>query len=278
MKIAYFPNQAALNSKPVLSAFIQGCHSLGIETVENSMDADAAVIWSVLWQGRMRNNQTVYNNYRKQGKPVFVIDVGTLKRGVLWKISLNNINRLAWWGNEKNLNLDRPATLSLDLQDFRQIRPKSILIATQHERSLQWLGQPPVNVWVEEKIKEVRSYIDFPIVVRPHPRFQFSIKNSKDVKYEKPIQLPNTYDDFDIDYNFHCVINFCSSPSIQAAMAGTPVICDQASLAYPVSIPMSSIANPHLPDRTDWFIKLCHTEWTVDEIAAGVPIRRLLDK
>jgi hypothetical protein len=66
MKISYFPNQAALNSKPVLSAFIQGCRSLGIETVENSMDADAAVIWSVLFQGRMLPNQRVYEHYRKQ--------------------------------------------------------------------------------------------------------------------------------------------------------------------------------------------------------------------
>jgi hypothetical protein len=278
MKISYFPNQAALNSKPVLNAFIQGCRSLGIETVENSMEADAVVIWSVLFQGRMLPNQRIYEHYRKQGKDVFVIDVGTLKRGVLWKISLNNINRLAHWGNEKNLNLDRPATLSLNLQQTGNLRRETILIAGQHERSLQWAGQPPLNKWFEDIIEEVRKYSQRPIIVRPHPRHQVQINLSKGVQIDKPRMLPNTYDDFNIDYNHHCVINFCSSPGIQSVIAGTPVICDTASLAYPVSIPMSRIENPVMPDRTDWFIKLCHTEWLVDEIAQGIPIRRLLDK
>jgi hypothetical protein len=278
MKISYFPNQAALNSKPVLNAFIQGCRNLGIETVENSMDADAAVIWSVLFQGRMLPNQRVYEHYRKQGKDVFVIDVGTLKRGVLWKISLNNINRLAWWGNEKNLNLGRPATLSLNLQQSRQIRAETILIAGQHERSLQWVGQPSLNKWFENTISEVRKYSQRPIIVRPHPRHQVQLNLDKGIQLDRPRMVPNTYDDFNIDYNHHCVINFSSSPSIQSAIAGTPVICDEASLAYPVSIPMSQIENPIMPDRTDWFIKLCHTEWLVDEIAQGIPIRRLLDK
>jgi hypothetical protein len=278
MKISYFPNQAALNSKPVLGAFLQGCRSLGIETVENSMDADVAVIWSVLFQGRMLPNQRVYEHYRKQGKDVFVIDVGTLKRGVLWKISLNNINRLAWWGNEKNLNLSRPATLGLNLQQTGNLRRETILIAGQHERSLQWAGQPPLHTWFEQRIAEIRTYSSRPIIVRPHPRYQLQLTLPKDVQIDRPRIINNTYDDFNIDYNHHCVINFCSGPSIQSAIAGTPIICDEASLAYPVSIPMNQIENPIMPDRTDWFVKLCHTEWLVDEIAQGIPIRRLLDR
>jgi hypothetical protein len=31
-----------------------------------------------------------------------------------------------------------------------------------------------------------------------------------------------------------------------------------------------------LPDREDWFLKLCHTEWTVSEIAQGIPMQRLM--
>jgi hypothetical protein len=278
MKLAYFPNQSALNSGTVLAAFLTGWKSLGFTVEENSFNADAAVIWSVLFQGRMLANQRVYEHYRKQGKPVFIIEVGSLKRGVLWKISLNNINRLAAWGNEKSLNLDRPATLGLVLQDFRQIRAETVLIAAQHERSLQWKGQPSVKQWIEQVISEVRNYTDRPIVVRPHPRYKALPLVQKNIKIENPRQVAGTYDDFDINYNHHCVINFCSGPSIQSAIAGTPVICDESSLAYPVSMPMRSIETAYIPDRTDWFIKLCHTEWTVDEITAGIPIRRLLDK
>jgi hypothetical protein len=65
-----------MNSRPVMSAFLDCCQSAGIQTQENSMTADAAVIWSVLWHGRMKTNQAVYEHYRKQNKPVIVIDIG----------------------------------------------------------------------------------------------------------------------------------------------------------------------------------------------------------
>lgn len=278
MKIAYFPNQIALNGNEVLTAFLDGCIANGIEPVMGSMNCDAAVIWSVLFQGRMMGNQRIYQHYKSQNKPVFIIEVGSLKRGKTWKISLNNINRLATWGNEKDLDFSRPATLALDLQQFRQIRPKTVLIASQHQGSLQWLGQPPVKTWIENTIKEVRQYTDMPIVVRPHPRYRVDIKPTNNVSVMYPRMIPDTYDDFDISYNYHCVINFCSGPSVQAAIAGTPVICDQSSLAYPVSSPMSEIENPTMPDRYEWFVKLCHTEWTIDEIRAGIPIRRILNR
>lgn len=278
MRIAVFPHQSALNAKPILSAFIEGCKHLGFSVEENSMDCDAAVIWSVLFQGRMLGNQRVYEHYRKQDKPVFVIEVGSLKRGVLWKISLNNINRLARWGNEKNLNLDRPATLGLFLHNYRQIRARSILIACQHERSLQWKGQPSMKNWISQTIENIQKFTDRPIVIRPHPRYKSLPILEKNVTIEYPKLITGTYDDFDINYDHHCVINFSSGPSIQAPISGTPVICDESSLAYPVSIPLESIEHAYLPDREEWFIKLCHTEWTVEEISKGIPIRRLLEK
>jgi hypothetical protein len=134
-----------------------------------------------------------------------------------------------------------------------------------------------MSKWIEDTVLEIRKYTQRPIIVRPHPRYPVRL-NIKDIQVHNPKQLPNTYDDFDVNYNHHCVVNFCSGPSIQSAVAGTPIICDEASLAYPVSIPMSQIENPVMPDRTDWFVKLCHTEWLIDEIAQGIPIRRLLDR
>jgi len=85
----------------------------------------------------------------------------------------------------------------------------------------------------------------------------------------------NTYDDFDIDYGYHCVINHNSGPAVQAAIQGTPVICDQSSLAFPVSMQLNQIETPYMPDRTQWFTELVHTEWTVSEIAQGIPFLRL---
>ena len=76
--IAYFPLQCALNSRPVMDAVLDCLVAAGIQLQENSWESDAAVIWSVLWNGRMAPNQQVYEHYRKQNKPVIVIDVGAL--------------------------------------------------------------------------------------------------------------------------------------------------------------------------------------------------------
>ena len=63
MKISHFPNNLPGNANlvyPQLVDAIQKTDTL----VENTMDADAALIWSVLWQGKMRPNKTVWDHYR----------------------------------------------------------------------------------------------------------------------------------------------------------------------------------------------------------------------
>ena len=128
--------------------------------------------------------------------------------------------------------------------------------------------------WVTSTVAAVRQYTDRKIFVRPHPRSPISPKIAG-VEIEIPKPVIGTYDDFDIDYNYHCVINHNSGPAVQAAIAGVPVICDTSSLASKISGKIQEIENISLPDRDEWFLKLCHTEWTVEEISQGVPLKRL---
>lgn len=278
MKIAYFPNQTALQSEPVWRAFLEGCRNIGIEPIEGVKTADMAVIWSVLWNGRMRMNQQIYEHYRKLGKPVFIIEVGALDRGRTWKISANHIGSEGIYGNLENYDLDRAKKLGVELQEAKISRPDSILIIGQHERSLQWQNQPPTVSWLKQKIIEIRSVTDKPIIFRPHPRHPITISNLPGITFQKPQKILHTYDKFDIDFNHHCVISHNSGPGIQAAIYGTPVICDKSSLAHPLSQQISKINEIFLPDRTNWFQKILHTEWTVNEISQGMPQRRILNQ
>jgi hypothetical protein len=148
------------------------------------------------------------------------------------------------------------------------------LIALQHTSGLQWQGQPDVSTWLDQKISEIRKFSDRSIIVRPHPRNPFN-HQSRYYVVQHPRRRQGTYDDFDVDYNFHCVINHNSGTTVQSAINGTPVICDHSGLAYPVSEKIENIENPSCPDKWEWFTRLCHTEWFVDEIAQGIPIQRL---
>lgn len=273
MRFKIHKTNGALNSAPVFAALEQGIKNTGFSVVDSGQDVD--VIWSVLWHGRMQANQLIYNQCRAKRKPVMIIEVGNLIRGTTWRISLDHIHGLGIFGNSENLDQARPKTLGVELKPVDDDRNNKILIACQHERSLQWEGQSSMAEWVKQKVAEIRKFTDKSVVVRPHPRSPVSL-NIQGVTVEQPKKILNSYDSFDINYKYHCVINHNSGPAVQAAISGIPVICDHTSLAFDVSDVIENINRPILPDRTQWFVKLCHTEWTVQEISTGIPIQRLV--
>jgi hypothetical protein len=272
MRFRLYREYGALNSPPVFDAIEHGLRQQGHDIVTDN--EDVAVIWSVLWAGRMRSNKVIYDRCRQSGTAVLIIEVGNLKRGETWRISLDHINNLGNFGNDINLDPTRPETLGVKLQPISVTRRGEILIACQHQESLQWQGMPAMKDWVADTIEKIKQHTHRRIRVRYHPRSAFPFKQSG-VEVERPILIPNTYDDFDIFYNYHCVINHNSGPAIQAAIQGVPVMCDSSSLAADLSIKWSELDSPYVPDRAEWFLKLCHTEWTVAEIRQGIPISRL---
>jgi hypothetical protein len=275
MRFKLYRQYGALNSRPIFDAFAQGAQSLGHSVVDDH--EDVAVIWSVLWAGRMSPNREIYHQHRNIKKPVIIIEVGNLRRNHTWRISLNHINNLGEFANDLDLDSTRPKKLSVNLLDSRSNQRSDILIAGQHSQSLQWEGMPPMKTWVENTVKQIQARSQRKIIVRPHPRSLFSI-DLPGVTVERPQLISGSYDDFDISYNYHCVINHNSGPAVQAAIQGVPVLCDHSSLASDLSITWDQIETPVMPDRHQWFLNLCHTEWTVDEISRGIPLARLISK
>jgi hypothetical protein len=273
MKFQLYKQHGALNSTPIFNAFSQGIKVLGHT---ESQDSDSIpVIWSVLWAGRMLPNRKIYEHARSKNLPVIIIEVGALKRGISWKISVDHVNSLGYFGNDKDLNLDRIDFFG-KLKPYQPNRNPSVLIATQRTESLQWQGNPSTELWIKNIITTIRSHTDRSIKIRPHPRSlrHFTIPK---VDIEMPKKIVNSYDDFDFNYHYHCVINHNSGPSVQSIINGSPVICDASSLAYPMSTAWENIENPTFIDREEWYLKLCHTEWTIEEIAKGIPLKRLED-
>ena len=276
--MAYFPLQCAKNSSPVISAMLTSLRQAGVSTQENSWDADAAIIWSVLWAGRMAANQAVWSHYRSLGRPVIVIDVGALYRGETWKIALNSITADGYYGHTENLDWDRPRKLGISLAINLTCNPR-IVIAAQHARSLQVAGLVSMEGWVIQQVEQLRTVTDRPIVVRPHPRSPLDsaglVHLPPDVIIEHPLKIVNTYDSHNLAFDCHAMVNHNSGPGIQAAIAGTRPIVDVSSLAHPVSITHADIDRPYDQDRDQWLVELCHTEYTVQEIQQGLWLRRL---
>lgn len=270
--IAYFPLQCANNSRPVMSAILDCLQAAGIQTQENSMNSDAAIIWSVLWNGRMAPNKQVYEHYRAQGKPVIIVEIGALKRGITWKVAVNNVTAQGFYGHLVDLDRDRPKQLGIQLTSQTQSKP-NIVIALQHTKSMQVAGIPNMTEWIETTISVLKNNTDRPITVRPHPRCKIPLPAGVSIELPKPVA--NTYDSFDMNFDCHAVVNYNSGPGIQAAIAGVRPIVNNTSLAYPVSVGFADIEQPYTIDRDLWLAQICHTEYTVEELRNGLWLKRI---
>ena len=279
MKFSLWTQYGALNSKPVFDSFRLGCRTLGFDTVDNSNDADVDVIWSVLFSGRMAPNKTIWEKNIQASKPTIVLEVGGIKRGTTWKVGLNGINRDAFFGDIGNSS-DRSNLLNLEVKPWRT-DGKYILICGQHDKSLQWQNMPPMSQWVIDTIDEIQRHTDRPIIFRPHPRCSLPhIEHEfKNVTRQDPRKIDGTYDDFDMSFNnVHATISYSSNPGIHSILEGVPAFVGPASLAYDAANDIDflhDIENPLKPDRQQWLNDYAWTEFTVEEISAGIPLKRL---
>ena len=280
MKLEVWTEHGPLNSKPIFDAFIKSLQDAG-ETVclNKSANADVAVIWSVLWRGRMERYQRIWNQYRKNNKPVIVIEVGGLRRNQSFKIGINGINRDADFANQEFDDKRWP----LFKHELRSWNPTGelIVICGQHDASEQWKGLPKMQNWIAQQITEIRKYTTRPILVRPHPRNQidFSEKDFENVKVRMPKRDYKTYDDTDFKKTLErtwAVVNHSSNPAMESVIRGVPVFVSESSLCHDVgNTSLADINTPAMPNRITWANWLSYTEWFKDEIEQGLPWKRI---
>jgi hypothetical protein len=274
MKISHFPNNLPGNANlvyPQLVDAIQKTDTL----VENDMDADVALIWSVLWQGKMRPNKTVWDHYRAQNKPVIVIEVGGLIRNTTWKLGINGINRDADFAVDAYMPGDRLSKFGIVLQPWQQ-EGEYVLICGQHTASEQWRDMPDIDTYYRQTVDKIREHTDLPIVIRSHPRCKETVQ-FEGVTWNTPAQLANTYDDFDLPAlleNAKFTISHSSNAGIHSVIAGVPSVVSEHSLAYDVGTSMGGWLSK--PDRHNWLNRMTYTEWFADEI--GVQWNRIRAK
>lgn len=277
VRFSFFDKFGALNSAPVFAAFARGLDRHGIARCHHDLSADVAVIWSVVWAGRMQPNRAVWQLYRAQGRPVIVLEVGMLQRGHTWKIGVNGTGL----SSQFSCDLDgaRIKKLGIKLAPWRT-GGSDIVIFVQRSDSEQWTGQPAMPEWLDHTVHTLRNASDRRIVIRPHPRQ--SIYHPAGTELMRPARIRGTYDAYDLDRALAqawCVVNWNSGPGCQAIINGTPAFTGPDSLAAPVAnLDWSQIESPARPDREQWLQQLCHTEWQLDEIASGVMLEQLLGR
>ena len=279
MKFNLRRKYGALNSSPVFDAFHTGANALGHDVVVDSNDG-IDVIWSVLFNGRMAGNQAIWETCQREERPCIVLEVGGIKRGTTWKVALNGINRDAYFGPTGH-NSDRAKQLGLVVKPWRT-EGKYILICGQHDKSLQWQGMPRMSNWFLETYDQIRKVTDRPILFRPHPRCRLEHieRGLRHVERQEPHQIKGTYDDFDMGFdNVWATVSWSSNPGIHSVIEGVPAFTGPSSLAFDVALQnLQQIEDPLYCDRTQWLNDYAHTEYTIEEISQGIPLKHLTSK
>lgn len=280
MKFNLWTQHGALNSKPVFDAFRIGAMALGHSCVDNTPSNNCIdVIWSVLWHGRMGPNKEIWERARKEGRPIVVLEVGGIQRGNTWKVGLNGINSNSFPFAINNTS-ERAEQLGLKLTPWRT-QGNHILICAQHDKSLQWQDMPNVSNWIIQTVDKIQQHTDRTIIIRPHPRCPLPDieKEFRNVIRQQPQQIAGTYDSFDMNFkNAWATINWSSNPGIHSIINGVPAIVGPNSIAYSVAEhDLKNIENPFMPDRQQWLNDYAWTEFTINEIAQGLPLKRLTD-
>jgi len=283
MKLEVWTQHGPLNSEPIFKAFIKSLQDAGDDVVLNkSSDADVAVIWSVLWLGKMRNYKQIWQRYKQANKPVIVLEVGGLRRNKSFKIAINGVNGKADFANQE-VDGKRWHLFEHTLKPWQQ-RGQTIILLGQHHASEQWAGMPDMRTWFESQVQQIRKYTDRPIQIRPHPRNNvvFDVKKYTNVTLKNPVIDVSKIDDTDFKDTLKdawAVVNHSSNLAMEAVINGIPVFVSEASLCYEVgNHSLDTINNPVMPDRKFWTNKLSYTEWFPDEIEKGLPWKRIKNR
>ena len=279
MRVSLFTNYGALNSGPIFSSFAEGCDE---QIVYNDMDADVAVIWSILFAGRMAPNREVWKHFNERKKPIIVLEVGALRREETWRVGIGGINNGAEFANKDNLEPDRVSKFGIELKPWIEDN-QFITIATQRPDSHQWSTMPTVETYVQNAVNNIRQHTQKDIVIRPHPRdritdFNKIARENKNVYFDVPKSIGDgdKVNFSDILSRSYCVVNHSSNPALEAVINGINVFTGTQSFAYPMSMKhWGELNDPPHRDRNLWLQQLTHIEWWPEEIAEGKPWNRL---
>lgn len=276
-----------------MNAFCEGLDNLGIEYEKSFIEdgyikSDAIALFG--WKKGKPSDGPSQANLRTQlieahddPSSTYVMERGYIKRDSYYSIGIGGFNGIA---DFKNSNSDDKRWLQLDqkLGETNWEDNKLVLVCGQvlNDASLRGINYA---AWVYRTIKYIMDYgagaggrgYDVEIAFRYHPLY----KNRETM----PLPIPNAKKlILDTDESFTDLLNRCrytvsfnSNIGVESILAGVPTISfDERSMVWNIS--SHDAGQPYMPtleERKQWAFDLAYSQWTLEEIKAGLPHRHL---
>lgn len=150
-------------------------------------------------------------------------------------------------------------------------RPKGVgscVVMGQLSRDTQVQDVDHID-WCQRTVAQCQVIYD-EVIFRPHPKSDSRDKYGIDEKICDVDLLKHTLS------KAQCVVTWNSTTGVDAIIAGVPVVAmDEGSMAWPLA---SHTLDAPLrnPSRREWLNKLGYSQWTQEEMRAGLPWRHLI--
>ena len=273
-----------------LTAFADGARRQGasvlIETNFVFRPAKLAVIlgWPspILSTPNIKFRAEIVAKQHEQNNHVMAIDANCFKfndtNNKYLRYSLNGVFYDSSEYANKNSTSEKWNTisqeLSLSVRDWRS-DGDHILFLIQRDGGWSMKGLNPEQ-WARDKIKQLRSKTDLPIILRPHPGKVADLSNlvQPGISISDSISRPLTRD----LKHAKAALVFNSSSGVAAILAGVPLWVDDASsVCWDVANKdLSNFGNPILFNRNQWLHDLAACHWTDEESRQGLVYKKFL--
>ena len=125
--------------------------------------------------------------------------------------------------------------------------------------------------WANQKIAEIRTFSQRPIVVRPHPG------DKKAPQYTQSIHGPNVRISFEprIEHDLAksmCTIVYNSSPAVASVIEGVPTIVEDPTSSQVAEVchtKLSDINDLKKKDRDQWIKNIAQCHWSFKDLLSG---------
>ena len=150
-----------------------------------------------------------------------------------------------------------------------------VLILCQRPKGWNLFGEDQ-DLWLDKVIEKIYAAVpDRPIRVRMHPGDGSRQKQIDKLRkrYHDYIQIssaPNIREDLS---NCWCTVGYNSTPNVVSAIEGIPgyVTDPKHSWAAPVAFnDIRQIADPPMPDRSEWIHRIANIHWSNQEVREGM--------
>jgi hypothetical protein len=282
--------------RDMLLAFGQGVRQAGdsVSMVDEHrvVDADLAVIqgWVGMKAGpHLALRQQVIDHQRSQGKHVMIIDSNLY--GFLAPDDFNRYLRYSLdgifptTGYYFDNNIDSSCWPQIAANYGFAERPwrgkgQKILICLQRAGGWSMDGQDVVT-WLRTVVAKLNKFTSLPLVVRGHPG---SLGILPEIRKQMPRIQISTEPDLRRDLNSTwATVTYNSSPGVASVLWGVPTFVTdpqpQRSQAWPVvNTDLSTIMNPAMPDREQFYHRLAQCHWLTADLSSGRAWRFLKDR